>query len=119
LAARADPHEYDYGHVLKMRRMSIEDAGNVAATGKLASPPELLPTSGKPLEELLRELHDARACSRRLLAPYRDQDLRGKFFLHRLFGPITLYERLAIIAYHDLKHLDQMERALARLKDTA
>ncbi len=28
---------------------------------------------------------------------------------------MTLYERMEQIAYHELKHLKQMERALARL----
>jgi len=48
-----------------------------------------------------------------LLAPFRDQDLSVKFFVHRRMGPMTLYERIAFTAYHDLKHLKQMERALA------
>jgi len=49
------------------------------------------------------------------LGPYRDQDLSVKFFVHPHFGIMTLYERMAQLASHELKHLKQMGRALPRL----
>lgn len=116
LAATAKPNEYDYDDVVKKRPFRIEDSWDVGVTGKAEAPPQLVPTAARPLGELLQGLEEARAHTRRLLAPYRDQDLGVKFFLHRRVGPMTLYERLAFTAYHDLKHLRQMERALARVR---
>jgi len=54
-----------------------------------------------------------------MLAPSRDEDLRVKFFAHPRLGTMTLYERMAQLAYHELKHLKQMERALAHLAGIA
>jgi hypothetical protein len=115
LAANARPHEFDYRDVVGNRPFRIEETWDVAITGRLPTPPELLPTPGKPVAELLRALQDARAQSRQTLAPYRDQDLSVKFFVHPRLGTMTLYERMAQLAYHELKHLKQMERALPRL----
>ena len=116
LAATARPNEFDYDEVLKKRPFRVEDSWDVSVTGKSEAPPQLIPTPGKPISELVRGLDDARAHTRQLMAPSRDQDLGAKFFVHRKLGPMTLYERLAFTAYHDLKHLKQMERALARVK---
>ena len=115
LAANAKPHEFDYGDVVRSRPFRIEDTWDVAITGKLTTPTELLPTPGRRLAELVRELQAARFHSKEILAPYRDQDLGVKFFVHPRLGTMTLYERMAQLAYHELKHLKQMERVLARL----
>ena len=117
LAAHAQPHEFAYEEVAAKRKFSVEDLGDPAVTGKFPTPPHLLPVRGKPLAELLRALDDAQSERVRLLAPHRDQDLAVKFFRHPLLGPMTLYERLANIAYHEEKHLRQMERALTRLAE--
>ncbi len=115
LAAHARPHEFDYRDVVGGRPFRIEDTWNVAVTGRLTTPPDLLPAQGKPLADLMRALQDARARSRQLLAPYRDEDLSVKFFVHPRLGTMTLYERMAQLAYHELKHLKQMERVFSRL----
>ncbi len=116
LVAHAAPHAYDHAEVVRARAYRLEDAWDVAITGKATHPPQLTPTPGKLLAELARELREARAHTARVLAPHRDEDLGVKFFVHPRFGPMTLYERLAFTAYHDLKHFKQMERALARVR---
>lgn len=118
LAAKAAPHQFDYEKVLRSRPFRIEDTWDIAITGRLSTPPELLPTSGKPLAELLQDLQDSHADARGVLAPYRDEDLSVKFFVHPRLGTMTLYERIAQIAYHEMKHLKQMERTLARIPPT-
>jgi uncharacterized damage-inducible protein DinB len=115
LAAHAPANEFDYAEAVKARPFRLEDAGDVRITGKAQHPPELTPTPNRALADLVRELRDARTHTRQVLAPLRDQDLSVKFYRHRRFGPMTLYERLRFTAYHDLKHLGQMERALARI----
>jgi len=119
LAAEGKPHEFEYAEVVRRRPFRIEDTWDVAITGKLPTPAGLLPTPGKPPADLIRGLEDARAQSRRMLAPFRDADLRVKFFAHPRLGTMTLYERMAQLAYHELKHLKQMERALARSAGSA
>ena len=116
LAATAKPDEYDYEKVVGKRPFRLEDSWDIAIAGKAQHPPHLTPTPQRPLPDLVKDLKDTRAHTKRLLAPYRDQDLRVKFFVHRRLGPMTLYERLTFTAYHDLKHLKQMERALARVR---
>ncbi len=115
LAENARPHEFEYRDVVGSRPFRIEDTWNVAVTGRLATPPELLPAQGKPLAELVRELQAARSRSKEILAPYRDEDLSVRFFVHPRLGTMTLYERMAQLAYHEMKHLKQMERVLSRL----
>ena len=115
LAAAAPPHEFAYDEVVRTRPFRIEDTWNIGITGTLPTPPELLPTPGRSLPQLEADLQAARTRSRHILAPYRDQDLGVKFFVHPRLGSMTLYERTEQIAYHELKHLKQMERVLARL----
>ena len=115
LAATAPPNEFAYEEVVRTRPFRIEDTWNVAITGRLPTPPELLPTQGLSLAQLQADLDAARSHSREILVPYRAQDLGVKFFVHPRLGTMTLYERMEQIAYHELKHLKQMERVLARL----
>lgn len=115
LARTAPVHEFAYEEILRARPFRIEDTWNIAITGRLPTPPELLPTPGRSLAQLRADLESVRSHSRQLLAPFRDQDLGVKFFVHPRLGTMTLYERMEQIAYHELKHLKQMERALARL----
>ena len=115
LAADAPPHEFDYKEAVRNRPFRIEETWDITITGRLITPPEKLPTRGKPLAELLKELENARAHSRQILAPYRDQDLSVKFFTHPRLGTMTLYERMAQTAYHELKHVKQIDRVLARV----
>ncbi len=115
-AATAVPHEHDYDEVVKARPYRLEDAWDVTITGKGTHLPEWTPTPGKSLGDLRRDLQAARAHTKQVLAPLRDQDLGGKFLPHRRLGFLTIYERLAFAAYHDLKHLKQMERALAHVR---
>lgn len=117
LAANATPHEFAYGEVVRTREFRVEDLGEVAVTGKFPTPPHLMPSRGKALAELERALNDARSYSRQIMTPYRDQDLDSKFFLHPKIGPMTLYERMANIAYHERKHVHQIERTLRRMAE--
>ncbi len=116
LAATAKPHEYNHSEVLKERPWRLKDSWDVTITGKGTHLPEWTPTRGKPLEALRQDLQAARAHTKQILAPFRDQDLSVRFVMHRRLGPLTIYERLVFAAYHDLKHLRQMERALARVR---
>lgn len=115
-AATAVPHGYDHNEVAKARPYRLEDSWDVAVTGKGTHLPEWTPTRGRALDALRQDLQAARAHTRQSLAPFRDQDLSVRFVPHRRLGPLTLYERLAFAAYHDLKHLKQMERALAHVR---
>ncbi len=115
-AATAVPHEYDYNEVVRARPYRFEDSWDVTITGKGTHLPEWTPTQGRALDALRQDLQAARAHTRQVLAPFRDQDLGVRYVPHRRLGPLTLYERLAFAAHHDLKHLKQMERTLARTR---
>ncbi len=115
-AATAVPHEYDHNEAVKVRPYRLEDSWDVTVSGKGTHLPEWTPTRGKALAALRQDLQAARAHTREALAPFRDQDLSVKFVPHRRLGPLTVYERLAFAGYHDLKHLRQMERTLAKVR---
>jgi hypothetical protein len=114
--ATATPHEHDHEDVLRRRPYRLEESWDIGIAGKGTHLPEWTPMGGRPLDELRRDLAAARAHTKEVLAPHRDRDLGVLFVTHRRLGPLTIYERMAFAAYHDLKHLRQMERALARVR---
>jgi uncharacterized damage-inducible protein DinB len=115
-AATAKPNEYEHEEVLRKRPYRVEDSWDVSLTGKGKHLPEWTPTPGRPLPDLRQDLEAARARTKQMLGPFREQDLSVKFVSHHRLGPLTIYERLAFAAYHDTKHLQQMERALAAVR---
>jgi hypothetical protein len=77
-------------------------------------------SQGKTLEELLHEFETLRAASLRTLADWNlgpaDLGRRGR---HPDFGPVTLQQLLATWVVHDLGHVAQIHRVLARQYRTA
>ncbi len=72
-------------------------------------------SQGRPLGELLEEFASLRAANLEVLAQWHLSDaqlsLAGE---HPDFGPVTLRQLLATWVAHDLNHLGQMARVMAR-----
>lgn len=104
----------DHAQVVARRPFPLEAWADVARSGKAKAPAELIPAAGLKIAGLMADLRAVREETRRTLMPYRQQDLGRLWYHHPRRGPLTLYERIAALGYHELKHLAQMERTLAR-----
>lgn len=105
----------DHAQVVGGRPFPLEAWADVARSGKGKALAEVIPTAGLKMTGLIADLRAAREETRRTLMPYRRQDLSRLWYHHPRVGPLTLYERIAGLGYHELKHLAQMERTLARI----
>ncbi|MEE8349986.1 MAG: DinB family protein [Acidobacteriota bacterium] len=106
-----DPGEsLDLQQVLATRRMPLEDMADVSKSGKGKAPEGTRPTHGLILTELVQELRQFRSQTKSQLLSHRSRDLDDLWWEHPRFGAMTLYERIRLIGYHDLKHLAQLAR---------
>ena len=96
--------------VLAERPIPLEDMADVSKSGKGRAPEGTRPTPGLLLNELAEDLRQLRRQTRAQLVPHRSRDLDDLWWEHPRFGPMTLYERISLIGYHDLKHLAQIEK---------
>ncbi len=100
----------DPEQVLAERPIPLEDMADVAKSGKGKAPEGTRPTHGLGLKELAEDLRQLRQETRSQLLPHRSRDLDEFWWAHPRFGPMTLYERIRLVGYHDLKHLAQMAK---------
>lgn len=96
--------------VLAERPIPLEDMADVSKSGKGKAPEGTQPTPGLILKELAEDLRQVRRQTKAQLLPHRSHNLDDLWWKHPRFGPMTLYERIHLIGYHDLKHLAQMAR---------
>ena len=102
--------DFDRQQVLAERPIPLEDMADVSKSGKGKAPEGTRPTHGLVLKELADDLRQFRGETRAQLLSHRSRDLDDLWWAHPRFGPMTLYERIRLIGYHDLKHLSQMSR---------
>ena len=100
----------DRQQVLAERRMPLEDMADVSKSGKGKAPEGTRPTHGLAFKELAEDLRQFRRETKSQLLSHRSRDLDDVWWEHPRFGPMTLYERIRLIGYHDLKHLAQIVR---------
>ena len=76
-------------------------------------------SKGKSLDDLLDEFSSLRSSNiSKLKAAVSDSDLQ-KTGIHPKFGPVTLEQLLAAWVAHDLTHIYQISRVMARQYDAA
>ena len=102
--------DLDREKVLAERRMPLEDMADVSKSGKGKAPEGTRPTHGLRLTELAEDLRQLRRETRSQLLLHRSLDLDELWWEHPRFGLMTLYERIRLVGYHDLKHLAQIVR---------
>ncbi|MDA2935032.1 DinB family protein [Acidobacteria bacterium AH-259-D05] len=105
--------EFDKEEVLSKRPFSLEDIASVEKSGKGKTPEPIQPSHGLSIKGLLEELRQAREEARSKLLPHRSRELGNLWWRHSRLGPLTLYERMYFLGYHDLKHLTQIENRLS------
>ncbi len=111
--------ELNQEEVLAKRPFPLEDTADTGKSGKGTAPELTQPSPGLPIRDLLEELRQARDETRAKILPLRSRPLDNLWWEHPRFGPMTLYERIRLCGYHDLKHLKQLKSCLARNADQA
>lgn len=92
------------------RPFPLEDSADAEKSGKGTAPEPTQPSPGLSIADLVADLRQAREETRSQLSPLRSRPLGDLWWEHPRFGPMTLYERIRMSGYHDLKHLKQLER---------
>ncbi len=109
--------EFNQEKVLAERPFSLEDTADTEKSGKGTAPKATQPSPGLPITDLLVDLRQAREETRAKLLPLRSRPLDNLWWEHPRFGPMTLYERIRMSGYHDLKHLKQLENCVGKCPD--
>ncbi len=111
--------EFDHEEVLAQRPFPLEDTVDTEKSGKGQAPEPVQPSQGLSIENLIEDLRQARAQTRSKLLPLRSRPLGNLWWEHPRFGPMTLYERIRMSGYHDLKHLTQLKKCVSGNPDQA
>lgn len=101
---------------LALKREEFEEPGTfplqvVADRTKKISAPEFLNPSNsfQTLDELKVKLATSRASLERIAQENSEEELNQKTFAHRRFGVLTLNQWIALVGYHEQRHLGQIE----------
>lgn len=98
------------------KRSAMSDEEIVAIVGKVVepvkAPPQALPTSQWPAEQLLPEFEKARQKTSDF-AVAADGDLRRRFLPHYLYGDFDCYQWLVLLSAHCRRHCTQSEQVKA------
>jgi hypothetical protein len=80
---------------------------------KYKAPEFLVPAGGIGLADLLLRLRASRAELLSLRPRLEAHDVSRVCFPHPVFGPLNLYQWLALVAFHEGRHLEQIESVMA------
>jgi uncharacterized damage-inducible protein DinB len=106
--------EFSPEEVSAQRPFPLEDTADTEKSGKGTAPEPTQPSFGLSMTDLLADLRQARDETRSQLLSLRSRPLGDLWWEHPRFGPMTLYERIRMSGYHDLKHLKQLEKTIRR-----
>jgi uncharacterized damage-inducible protein DinB len=95
------------------RPISVEEIRSRSEATRFQAPDALQPKGERTLDELLDKIRSSRKELLRLRPKFEALDLYEAKFPHPAFGPLDLYEWLALIVMHESRHLDQIERILS------
>lgn len=96
--------------VLSKRSFELEDAVDATKIGKGRAPEVLLPLEGLKITKLTVQLVALREETRSQLANLRTTNLDNFWWKHPKLGPLTLYELIRYMGYHETRHLAQMKQ---------
>lgn len=97
----------------KMSPFSLEKMVRQSADEKYQAPEFVRPTGAVPVSELLAKLRESRAGLRLLQPRIEATDLTRAVYPHPVFGPLNVYQWLALIGLHEARHLRQIETLMA------
>lgn len=112
-AAKSDGKPSD-GSFSLTENFALHAAG--VGTQKLEAPERVVPTGEVEIADTLEKLAAMDADSNALRVDLEGFDLSAHTFLHPYFGPLNAGEWLVMAGLHENRHREQIERALAKLR---
>lgn len=90
------------------------------AVDQKAEAPEMVrPTGSMTIEQTLASLDDTSAGLDVLMADAHEYDTTGPTFPHPFFGELTAPEWLAVLGFHESRHLAQIKRCLGTVNKSS
>lgn len=85
-------------------------------TKKIDAPEYLIPSSNfHRLDELKEKLAASRASLKQIAQEHNEEELNQKTFTHRRFGVLSINQWIALVGYHEQRHIGQIEEIKAAL----
>ncbi|KGR77303.1 DinB family protein [Ureibacillus sinduriensis] len=82
----------------------------VDRTKKIDAPDYLVPSNNfHTLEELNEKLAASRASLKQIAHLHNEEELSQKTFAHRRFGVLSINQWIALVGYHEQRHIGQIE----------
>ena len=98
--------------------VSLVEQSEKAASMRMQAPEIIYPGGTATVAESLAKLAESRAAIQSLRPRLEAVNLSATAFPHPFFGKLNLYQWLAFIGLHESRHLAQIEKLLARMRET-
>jgi hypothetical protein len=98
--------------------ISLAEQHEIARTTRFQAPEMIRPEGTASVSESLAKLSESRETIRGLRARLEAVDLSNTAFPHPAFGKLNLYQWLAFIGLHEGRHVEQMEKILAEMRES-
>lgn len=98
--------------------LNFSNQGKEVANKKLEAPEMVRPVSGKSIEESIAELEISRKQLSELKLKFIEFGATEPKFPHPFFGDLSAQEWLALVGFHENRHLKQIERFVEKFSDT-
>jgi uncharacterized damage-inducible protein DinB len=95
------------------RPISVEEIRARSTATRFQAPPALEPKGDLTPDELLEKVRSSRKKLLAIRPKFETLDLSDVKFPHPAFGELDAYQWLALIAMHESRHLDQIDRILS------
>ena len=112
ISAEGQKGPFKTDEVLAGRAFKLEDAVDADKVGKGKAPKFVWPSEGLEIAQLIAQLSGLREETQSQLASLRAVELGDFWWQHPRLGPMTLYELVLYMGYHETRHLFQMKRCL-------
>ena len=112
ITAEGEKGPFKTDEVLAGRPFKLEDSVDADKVGKGKAPEFVWPSAGLAIAQLTAQLGGLREETRSQLASLRAVELGDFWWEHPRLGPMTLYELILYMGYHETRHLSQMKQCL-------
>jgi hypothetical protein len=101
------------GGPIEIKPFSLEKLIERSRSEKYTAPEAVRPVGTAKLEDLLAKMRASREELRALQPRIEATDLSAFTYPHPAFGPLDFYQWLALIGFHEERHLGQIESFLS------
>jgi hypothetical protein len=101
------------GGAVEIKPVSLEKFIERSRVEKYTAPEAVRPAGTAKLEDLLERMRGSREELRALQPRIEARDLSALTYPHPAFGPLDFYQWLALIGFHEERHLGQIESVLS------